>query len=200
MDGAAYEAILDWVLAHGYFVLFLTMLVEGPVVTFAAGFAAALGYFNLPIVLALSFFGDWITDIAYYALGYWGRVGVAERYGHRIGLTKERMEAIEQRLKHHAVKTLVLLKFVPVLPTFGLIAVGALRIPVRMFITAVTLIIIPRTLFFALVGYYFGEAYKTVLPAVSAVQYTLLAGVLGAGALYWGYKKLSKRISDKAGF
>ena len=197
MDSAAFEWILNLLLAHGYFILFLTMLIEGPIVTFAAGFASSLGYFHIMPVLILSFLGDFVSDVVLYGVGHWGRHGIAERYGHRVGLTKERMEHIEVAMKRHIVKSLIIFKFVPVLPTFGLIAAGSVGVPFKKFLTVVTLVIIPRTIFFGLLGYYAGEAYQTILPKVEAAQYKLLVLIIVTTALFMIYKAVSDRISAK---
>jgi len=184
--------------AHGYWILFATMLVEGPVVTFAAGFAAALGYFNIIGILILSFFGDFVSDLVYYSVGYWGRMRIVERYGHRLGLTRERMEKIESALKHQVTKSLVILKFVPVLPTFGLIAAGGLRIPLKKFLKVVTLVIIPRTLLFGLGGFYFGRAYKTILPAAARIEDGILTFMIGAAVIYGIYRLIARHLVSKA--
>ncbi len=80
LHSLTFSAATQWVLMHGYWVIFLAMLIEGPVVTAAAAFAVALGYFNLWAIFGLSLAGDLVADIIYYAIGYWGRITVVERF------------------------------------------------------------------------------------------------------------------------
>jgi membrane protein DedA with SNARE-associated domain len=77
-------------LQQGYTLMFMLMLIEGPVVTAAGAFAAAFSYFHLWIVFVLSILGNLIPDVVYYAMGYWGRHNLIEQYGHYFGLTKQR--------------------------------------------------------------------------------------------------------------
>ena len=51
-SGDAPDATLQWVIAGGYALVFFGMMIEGPIVTAAAAFAASLGYFNIWAVLA----------------------------------------------------------------------------------------------------------------------------------------------------
>ena len=177
--------------------MFAAMLVEGPVVTAAAAFAAALGHFNIYLVLFLSFWGDLISDIVYYFVGYWGRLTVVNRYGAYLGLTKERIEQLEKYTARHAVKSLALTKFLPVVPTFALITVGALRMPFLKFLTVITLVIIPRSLLFGGLGFDFGRFYDTISHMVKNAQLTLLIIVLCALILYYLYRTFSQKVSEE---
>jgi len=196
-DFFSFSDTLEWVLQNSYLIIFVAMLIEGPVVTSAAGFASALGYLNVWVVIILSFFGDFISDIVYYFVGYLGRLHIAERYGNYLGLTRERMERIEQYLKKHTIKGLVIIKFVPVLPTFALIVAGALRIPIKTFIWIVTLVIIPRSLLFTGLGYYFGRVYDEVNKYLRSFELALLTVILLAILGYFGYKWFAGWIAKK---
>ena len=152
---------LQWVIAHGYWLMFLAMLVEGPIVTAAASFAVALGYFNIGYVLILSLLGDVVADVIYYSIGYWGRMTLVAKYGRYVGLSKERLTRIERLLEANSIKTLVALKLTPFIPTPGLMLVGVARMKLSKFTLTCLLITIPKTILFMLAGYYFGEAYGT---------------------------------------
>ena len=161
-DVTTFSGAFDWVIAHGYPLMFVAMLIEGPVVTAAASFAAAFGYFDIFIVFILSIFGDVISDVIYYAVGYFGRMIVVQKYGRHFGLTDERIRKIEELLNRHPNKTLIVLKLMPVLPTPGLMIVGSSRLPLRKFIMACSVVILPKTIIFVTLGYYFGSAYNTI--------------------------------------
>ena len=135
---------LQWVLAHGYWLMFLAMLVEGPIITAAASFAVALGYFNIAYVFGLSLLGDLVADVIYYAVGYWGRMTLVARYGHYVGLSTERMLHIERLLQANGIKTLVALKLTPFIPTPGLMLVGVARMRLSKFTLISMLITIPK--------------------------------------------------------
>jgi membrane protein DedA with SNARE-associated domain len=159
---AGFSGTVQWVLQHGYTLLFLLMLVEGPVVTAAGAFAAALHYFNLWGVLGLSIVANLLPDLVYYALGYWGRDSFINKYGHYFGLTPELLATTEKLAVRHSGKSLLAIKLVPLLATPGLILVGATKMDIKKYAFWCTIITIPSSLIYLILGYYFGAAYATI--------------------------------------
>lgn len=159
---AGFAGTVQWVLQHGYPLLFIIMLIEGPVVTAAAAFAAALHYMNVWVVLLLSVLANLIPDLVYYAIGYWGRETVVNKYGHYLGMTPKRIANVEKLAEAHSGKSLFIIKMVPLLATPGLILVGASKMELRKYAFWSILIIIPSSLFYLIIGYYFGAAYGTI--------------------------------------
>jgi membrane protein DedA with SNARE-associated domain len=197
MDLASFSGAFQWVIGHGYTLMFLAMLIEGPVVTAAATFAVAVGYFNIYAVFVLALLGDLVADVIYYAIGYGGRHAVINKFGHRIGLTDKRMERIEKLAKEHSVKTLIVLKLAPVLPTPGLMLVGVTKMPIKKFVLTCLFIIIPKTVLFMVVGYYFGYAYNSINKYISNAGLLLAASLLLIIFIYFVYNKISARIAEK---
>jgi membrane-associated protein len=174
---AGFAGTVQWVLQHGYPLLFIVMLIEGPVVTAAAAFAAALHYMNIWIVLLLSIIANFIPDIIYYAMGYWGRETFVNKYGHYLGVTPERVAKVEKLAEHHSMKSMFIIKVVPFLATPGLILIGATRMDIRKYAFGSLVIILPTSLFYLILGYYFGAAYATI------DHYLHLGGYLIAASL-----------------
>jgi len=190
LDFTTFAGAFQWVIAHGYVLMFVAMLIEGPIVTVAAAFAAALGYFDVFIVFVLSFFGDLVADGVYYIIGYFSRLAVIEKFGKYFGLTEKRMHRIEELLNGHSVKTLIALKLTPVLPTPGLMIVGATKMPIKKFVKICSLIIFPRTIFLVILGYYFGAAYEMLSKQMEEKTFTLLIIAAVVFLLYYGFTKL----------
>jgi membrane protein DedA with SNARE-associated domain len=159
---AGFQGTVEWILHHGYPLLFIIMLIEGPVVTAAGAFAAALHYFNIWVVLLLSILANLIPDLIYYALGYWGREKFLNKYGHYIGITKERIAATEKLAKKHSGKSLFAIKTIPFLATPGLIIVGATKMDLKKYAFWCAAITIPTSAIYLILGYYFGAAYATI--------------------------------------
>jgi len=191
IDVTTFSGAFDWVIAHGYALMFLAMLVEGPVVTAAASFAAAFGYFDIFIVFILSILGDLMADVFYYALGYSGRIIFIQKFGRHFGLTDERIGKIETLLNNNPNKTLVALKLTPFLPTPGLAIVGTSRMPIKKFITVCSAVILPKTIFFTVVGYYFGSAYTAILSKYEKGGLIFGAIVLLILGIYFAMTKIS---------
>ena len=143
--------------------MFVVMLLEGPVVTAAGSFAAALGYFNIGWILVLSILGNLIPDVVYYALGYFGRDKFVNKYGKYFGLTPDKIEYVENLLKTHPIKSLFIIKLVPFLATPGLIVVGLTKMDLRKYITWSLIITIPSSVLYLVLGYYFGAAYDHIV-------------------------------------
>jgi membrane-associated protein len=176
-DFSSFSSTVNWVLAHGYWIIFLGMLVEGPIVTAAAGMAAALGYFNAYEIFLLALAGDIVPDVLYYAIGYWGRLSLVEKFGHKVGLTNERMERMAHLLHTHPWKTLLAIKLTPIVPTTGLMIVGVTKMPLKKYIFISSLIILPKTIMFELIGYFFGRQYDVWEHYVSNASYLVVIGI-----------------------
>ena len=197
VDVTTFSGAFDWVIMYGYPLMFLAMLIEGPVVTAAAAFAATFGYFNIFIVFILSLFGDMTADVIYYAVGYFGRIMVVQKFGRHFGLADERIGKIEALFNRHPSKILVALKLTPVLSTPGLMIAGASRIPLKNFIAVCSAVILPKTIFFMMIGYYFGSAYTIVSGKYEKgglVFGILLFVIIG---IYYATRKFSAHLAVK---
>ncbi len=194
LHSATFSAVTQWVLVHGYWVIFVAMLIEGPVVTAAAAFAAALGYFNIFAIFGLSLAGDLVADVIYYAIGYWGRITLVERFGRHFGLTTERIKRMERLMRDHAVKTLIALKLTPILPTPGLMIVGATKMDIKKFTLISLFITIPKSLVFMIIGYYFGRSYDKLSGYAANGTYLILAALGLIILINYLWVKFSARI------
>lgn len=196
-DVATFSGALAWVKSVGYFVIFLAMVIEGPIITSAAAFAAALGYFNIVIIFLLSIAGDLVGDYIYYGIGYFGRVQLVEKYGHRVGLTEKRMKHMERLIKKHPKKTLAAIKLAPLLPAPGLMMIGATRMSAKQYTWLTFIVALPKTILFMALGYYFGAAYDRFSTIFQNGEYFILIAVVLTVIVFYGYKKLSSVISTR---
>ena len=191
----SFQDTVQWVRSAGYVAMFVAMLFEGPIITAAAAFGAALGYFDIWIVLLLSILGDLVADLVYYTIGYFSRVTVIEKFGHSFGLSRARMKKLEKLLHTHPTKTLLFIKLAPVLPTPGLMIVGTMRMPLGKYTSLSTLIILPKVLLFAALGYYFGFAYDAIASYAQAGAYFIVVAIAVIVGVYWIYQKSSEALS-----
>ncbi len=177
--------------------MFLAMLIEGPIVTAAGAFAAALGYFNIWIVLLLSIIGNLLPDVIYYAIGYWGREQLVDKYGHYFKLTKERIGQLEDLARNHAWKALSLIKLTSVLATPGLIIVGVTRMNIKKYTWICLAITAPSSLFFLVIGYYFGGLYAIIARDIRYATYFAIVAIPVFILLYHYWDTFFKRLVDK---
>ncbi len=174
MDLTNFTQVLEFIQANGYIVLLIIMIIEGPVTTTAAAFAASFGYFNVLIVLLLSVLGDFIGDLIYFEIGRKAREPLVEKYATKLGIKKIFIKGLEEGLRNHFIKSMTVIKFTPLLSSLGLISTGALRITRKKFIITCLFITIPRAIFFTIVGYYFGVAINPILKYYNLTSYFLL--------------------------
>jgi membrane protein DedA with SNARE-associated domain len=193
---SGFQGAVAWIAANGYSLMFLAMIIEGPVITAAGAFLAALGYFNLWIVLGLSILGNLIPDAAYYALGYWGREKFIDKYGKYFGLTKKKIRTIESMIHKHAGKSLLAIKMIPLFATPGLVIAGASRMKLNKYIPWSLIITIPSSLLYLIVGYYFGAFYDRLNHYLN-IGYAIAAIVIIFSILTYFERKVSKKIGEK---
>ncbi len=109
MELATVIALLE---QYRYIILFPIACIEGPMVAFLAGSLAALGYFNIFVLLPVLVLADVGPDIAYYFAGrYGGGSGKIARAMGRIGLTPERLEVVRDLWHRHPMQAMLITKF-----------------------------------------------------------------------------------------
>jgi len=197
MDLSNFSGAFDWIIQYGYFLMFVIMLIEGPVITAAAAFAVALGYFDGWLVFLLSIIGNLLPDVIYYALGYWGREKLVNKYAHLFGLPHDRIAYLENLSRRHAGKAMTLIKLVPLLATPGLIIAGAVKMPLKKYIWWCLALTLPSSLFFYVVGYYFGAAYDKINHYLNLGGLALVLILVLFALVSFGYGKLTTRFARK---
>lgn len=192
-----FPVILTWATQHGYPIIFLLMVVEGQILTAAMAFANTFGYFSLPAIFLLAFFGDIVGDLMWYAIGYYGSAPLIRRFGHLFKVKPEQMEKLRHFFEKHPGKSLVVIKFSPILPAPGLIMAGSSRMSFRKFITVISVIIVPKTLLFMALGYFFGNIFGTLYKYVKNGLYIVVILVLVVWLAVYLYRKWSGKFSEK---
>ncbi len=184
-----------WIVGQSYTLLFIAMLIEGPVVTAAAAFGAALGALNVWAVLILSILGNLIPDGFLYAFGYWGREKFVDKYGHFIGLTKPKIQQAERAIHKHAGKSLIAIKLIPLLATPGLVAAGIAKMDIKKFAFWCVIITIPSSLLYLLIGYYFGAAYSQLVHYLNIGGYIIAAAIAIVLLALYFQRRLTERFA-----
>ncbi len=197
MDLGIFSGITQWVLEYSYFLFFIALVIEGPAVTAAGAFAVTLGYFNIYAVLFLSILGNLLPDAIYYAIGFWGRRQLVDRYNRYFGLTKEKIDRLEKLSEEHAGKALLLVKLVPFLATPGLIIAGATRMPLKKYVWWSIIITAPSSLLFLIIGYYSGAAYQTINHYIDLGAYLIAFIIILFIVVSYFYKKLAKKLAER---
>lgn len=186
-----------WALGNGYIIMFVAMLIEGPVITAAGALGAVLGYFNIWAVFLLSILGNLIPDAIYYAIGFWGRQKFVDKYGKYFRISPEKIKTLEELYHKHAGKALFAIKMIPLVATPGLIIAGVARVPIRKYIWWSVAVTIPSSLIFLLIGYYSGAAYGKIVGHVNYGGELAAAAIIVFVIISYFWKKISGKIGEK---
>lgn len=180
----SFSDVLSFVQVHGYLMMFIIMIVEGPIIITAASFAASLGYFNIWIVFLLGCLGDVIGDDLAYLFGYYGRRKLVNQYGHLFGIKLSTINKIENHFKRHLGKTIAAFKMTPLAIPVLMVA-GASRVPFKKYTFWSIVTLLPKTIFFTSLGYFFGLFANSVLKYYNNIGYYILALIIGVTIIYW---------------
>src|SRR3989344_1137150 len=191
------QLLVERLAVFGYPLMFIGMVVEGPMVTAAAAFAASLGYFNVALVFLLSILGDVLPDVCYYTLGYFGHHAVIRRLVRLLRIREDRLDKARGFLSRHQLKGLALFKYVPFLAVTGLILTGTNKMPFKKFVLADTLIGIPHTLVFLGLGSFSGQAFAEAVRRVQHTELIFGVAVVFAALLYLLYRSVVRRITAR---
>ncbi len=179
MNGQNINTIIQFLMAHGYLILFFFSYIEGSMVSTAAGVLARMGYFNVFIVLIISILGDLIPDIMYYYIGRNGYIFLKKKKIIRNSNRFNRIINLKELTEKHPIKSLILVKFSPFMGPPGLITIGSFRPNVRTYIKNVFIISLFKSIFFVFLGFLSGSAYLYIASLInSAGEGILFAGVI----------------------
>jgi len=147
----------------GYIILFILMFIEGPIATLLASFLSSMGIFNIFYILILSFLGNMIPDTLLFLFGRYSRKRQVESIAEKFGLSKKALVKLEDGLKRHSIKTLILLKSTKFISVFGIVVLGFLKLSSKKFFISVVIFNILFSIIFASIGFFSGVAFSKVL-------------------------------------
>lgn len=196
IDLSSPNGILSLIELHGYLFIFLIMILEGAIITYAAGFAASLGIFNIYIVLLLSILGNILADSIYYFIGRYMNKTLIEKKLINL-ISQERRDKISEFLKNHAGKTIFALKLTPGVAIPGLIVVGASKVDFLKFLFYSSSISVVYSLTFTLIGFYSGKAFGFLYPFVKYGEMFIGLFILFIVLIIFFLNRESKAIGEK---
>jgi membrane protein DedA with SNARE-associated domain len=196
IKGSDFAGVLQFLQTSGYGIMFLIMLVEGPVITYIAAFAASLGIFNIFYVFILSMLGDIIGDIVLFFIGKVSKPTSIEKYEGKH-LNPTRMSKLKIYLGENPGKAIAAIKLTPFLPVPGLILAGTSNIKFKEFVFYSVLINLIYCLSMSLLGFYSGVAFLTIAKYVKYIEYLIGGTILLAVLIFYIFKFISREITSK---
>ena len=197
MNTSDINLLVPWIVSHGYFIFLIIAIIEGPIVTVAAGIAAALGYLNIFIIIFLAIAGDVGGDILYYGLGKMLHNFIRSPFFKYIGFTDEKFTKVESLLHKNIWKTVFIVKMSPLIGPVGLVMIGAVKAPFKKFFETALYVGVPKSIFFALVGFYAGQVYIDLSQKLVNKEHTIAGIIIVIGVIYVTYRKVAEIIARR---
>lgn len=161
-----------------YIFILILLIIEGPIVTYVAAFAASLGLLNVYILFALSVLGNILGDLLVYSIGRFGKKAILNKYFKKKRLKHPIIKKIEHNMKTHTGKTLLFVKTVPPFPIPGIMMSGLSEVPIKKFLLYSIPISIGVSLLFLIAGFYTGEAYLAFIRVFKRIELAVSATIL----------------------
>ena len=177
-----------------YGILFLIVFVEtglvimpflpGDSLLFASGTLAALGAFNLPLLLAVFFIAAVVGDTVNYHIGKTVGTSLSGTSWFSKFINKDKMAAAEKFFNKHGGKTIVIARFMPFIRTFIPFVAGASRMNYAYFFLYNVIGAALWVTICTFLGYFFGnipiikDNFSTVLLLIIFIS--VLPAIIGA--------------------
>jgi membrane protein DedA with SNARE-associated domain len=186
------QTISNLILEYRYWILIPLALIEGPIVAFIAGTLAAVGYFDLYVLLGLFFVRDVGLDGVYYMIGhYGGKTAFIKRMLSKIGVTGDDLEQVRTLWEKHPAKTMFIGKLSYGIAQIFIVAAGTVKMRLSIFFKYGSIVAIAQFWTLILLGYFFGVSFGGKISNVlQNLQYILL----GLGIVIAGYYIISWRM------
>src|SRR3989344_3143871 len=189
----------------GYPIVFLSALLEaspffgifipGQTIVMIGGFYAKLGVLNIYYVIVLSALGAIIGDLIGYVLGRRYGYSFIRDYGKYFFFKKEYFKKTKELMNEHTGKTIIIGRFNSITRAFAPFVAGSSKVPFKKFLFYNIAGGISWGVFFSLVGYIFGKAYKVASRYINGLLLVFFIAAVLAAYFYVGHKR-RKKIKD----
>ena len=140
-----------------------------------AGFNVAEGHYSLAVVVAVAtaanLVGSWIA----YAIGYYGRVDVLEKYGSKLHIKPSHLAWADRWFERYGSATVFFTRMLPIIRTFISLPAGVARMPFWRFTLFTVLGCIPWIFMLTFVGKQVGDNWTQWKDSLHYVDYAVVA-------------------------
>lgn len=174
-----------------YLLLFVFVIIQGPLVKLLSGAVAQTRYLDLTLVLFVSITASMCADYFWYTIG---KVGKVQRYfGKRSSKKKEMVEMLESAMHKHYVQVMLLGKLSLGIAAPTMLASGILKLPWRRWWPVALLGESLFTILMVLIGYFTAASITHMDHTLRVVGLTI-SGVCLAILVIWLPINLRKTV------
>ncbi len=188
------DVISHLILEYRYWILITLSFLEGPIVAFAAGALASLGYFNVYALAALFLVRDLGMDGVYYYIGWRARAhALVKRLLTKIRIDEEELGRIRELWMHRPWLTMFLAKVSYGIASTFIMLAGMIEMPLKPFFGYGALVTVIQYGGLLVLGYEYGAMFGTISRLLTNIQYA----ILGLAVIGTAYFFLSKYFREK---
>jgi membrane protein DedA with SNARE-associated domain len=170
--------------------VFLLMLLESACIPIPSeatmlftGFNVSKGQYTLLEAVAVGSAGNLVGSWVAYAVGYYGRVDVLEKYGPKVGIRMHHLQAADRWFERHGDATVFFTRMLPIIRTFISLPAGVARMPFWRF-SALTLAgCVPWVLLLTFIGKQAGDRWDQWKDSLHYLDYAVVAAIV-IGVVY----------------
>ncbi len=185
----SYLVIFAIIFAETGFVF--TPFLPGDSLLFAVGALAALGSFNVAVMLLILIVAAFLGDTTNYWIGHFFGDRIIEN--RRIPIKREHIDQTHRFFQKHGGKTIVLARFVPIVRTFAPFVAGIGKMSYGRFLSFNIVGGVLWVALFVLAGYFFGN-----IPAVKHNFSLVILGIIVVSVLPMVVASLRERNKTSA--
>jgi membrane protein DedA with SNARE-associated domain len=148
-----------------------------------AGFNVSHGHDTLLTITIAGVVGNLVGSWVAYAVGYYGRVGLLERHGSKVGIRMHHLEWADGWFQRYGAASVFFSRLLPIVRTFISLPAGVARMPFWRF-TVYTLVgCIPWVFALGLLGREVGDRWKDWKHNLEYADYAIVALIV-LGVVY----------------
>jgi membrane protein DedA with SNARE-associated domain len=140
-----------------------------------AGFNVSEGHYSLVAVTLVGTFANLAGSWLAYAVGYYGRVDLIEKHGHRLLIKPHHLYVADRWFARHGDATVFFTRMMPIVRTFISLPAGVARMPFWRFSLLTFLGCLPWVFSLAYIGRHVGENWTQWKDSLHYVDYAVLA-------------------------
>jgi len=196
MDLSTPTTALATIQGFSYLLIFISFMIEGPILNFIAAFASSLGFFNVFIILLLAIGGNVTADIIYFYVGrFAGKRKAVQNYLHRF-INSKKIIKVKDFLKNNPRKTIITIKITPIIPVAGIMLVGMTDMPLKKYLSISIWVDVVMCSIITALGFYSGALFNTILKYFDYGAYAIGAVVVLTILVWLLIRFILKKVSN----